>query len=136
MENPELLAGIPLLVIGVIGILVTLAAAMMPERTAAVEGAPVAGEGAHPGPEEYIRIGVTLAIVTALEVALYYIDLRQNLLIVMLVFLSAVKFVLVVLWFMHLKFDSRVFSTMFVAGFLIALSVFVVVLATLDAALV
>jgi cytochrome c oxidase subunit 4 len=69
-------------------------------------------------------------------VALYYIELSHNLLVVSLLVFSAAKFLLVVLWFMHLKFDSRIFSTMFVTGFLIAVAVFVVVLATLDAALV
>jgi hypothetical protein len=41
-----------------------------------------------------------------------------------------------VLWFMHLKFDDRLFSTMFVLGLLLAVSVFTVAIATLGGKLV
>jgi cytochrome c oxidase subunit 4 len=94
------------------------------------------GGSAHPSALEYIQIGVILAIVTAVEVALYYIDIDHDLLVVMLILLSALKFALVVLWFMHLKFDNRIFSTAFTGGFLLALSIFVVVIATLGGKLV
>ena len=90
----------------------------------------------HPGAREYIQIGVILFIVTAVEVALYYIEYERNLLIATLMVLSAAKFVLVVAWFMHLKFDHRLFSTFFVGGFMLALSLFVVVMATLGAGLI
>ena len=93
-------------------------------------------EGAHPSALEYVQIGVVLSIVTAVEVALYYLDLGHNLLVVLLVALSALKFCLVVLWFMHLKFDNRIFSTAFTAGFLLATSIFIVVMATLGGKLV
>jgi cytochrome c oxidase subunit 4 len=90
----------------------------------------------HPTALEYAQIGLVLAAVTAVEVALYYLDLSHNLLVVLLIVLSAVKFSLVVLWFMHLKFDNRLFSQLFVGGFLLALSVFVVVIAALQGSLV
>jgi cytochrome c oxidase subunit 4 len=92
--------------------------------------------GRHPSPKEYIRIAVILGVITAAEVVVYYVEGVQEFLVPILFLFSALKFALVVLWFMHLKFDSRIFSTMFVTGFLIAVAVFVVVLATLDAALV
>jgi cytochrome c oxidase subunit 4 len=94
--------------------------------------------GAHPHPSalEYAQIGLVLAVVTAIEVGLYYIDLSHDLLVVLLILLSALKFSLVVLWFMHLKFDNRLLSQLFVGGFLLALSVFVVAVATLHGKLV
>jgi hypothetical protein len=46
-----------------------------------------------------------------------------------------IKFSLVVLWFMHLRFDSPVFKRLFVAGVILALSVFLVVLLTFGAGL-
>ena len=67
---------------------------------------------------------------------LYYIDMSHNLLVVLLLVLSAVKFSLVVLWFMHLKFDNRLFSQFFAGGFLLALTIFAVALATLHGKLV
>src|SRR5512139_3093594 len=79
------------------------------------------GAHAHPGALEYVQIGVVLAVITAIEVGLYYIDLSHDLLVVLLIGLSALKFSLVVLWFMHLKFDNRLFSQFFVGGFLLAL---------------
>jgi heme/copper-type cytochrome/quinol oxidase subunit 4 len=93
-------------------------------------------ETAHPGPAEYARIGIILAVVTAVEVAMFYAGIAQWALVSILVVLSGVKFTLVVLWFMHLKFDARLFSTLFVAGILLAGALFVVVLATLGGGLV
>jgi cytochrome c oxidase subunit IV len=80
----------------------------------------------HPTPRDYVRIGVALTLVTVLEVGLYYIPgLPDAVQIVSLVILMVVKFALVVLWFMHLKFDSRLYLRLFVAGLVLALSVFV-----------
>lgn len=85
--------------------------------------------GAHPGPAEYVKIAIVLAVITAVEVALYYIDLGKGVLIVTLLVLSAAKFILVVLWFMHLKFDNKLFSWFFASGFVVALTAFLAVLA-------
>ena len=90
----------------------------------------------HPGPLEYMQIGAVLAVITAIEVAIYYIDLSYTLLVVALLVFSAVKFTLVVLWFMHLKFDHPLFSSMFVMGFILAATIFAVALATIDGKLV
>ena len=104
------------------------------ERHAPAAHAP--GERAHPGPVEYIKIGAALFIVTMIEVAVYYIDALDDVLVPILLALSALKFSLVVMWFMHLRFDNRMFSTMFVGGLMLAGAVFVVVLATFGAGLV
>jgi cytochrome c oxidase subunit 4 len=98
--------------------------------------APAHRQGAHPGPAEYVKIGLTLAVITAVEVAIYYIDALSDVLIPILMVLSALKFSLVVMWFMHLKFDNRMFSTFFVGGLMLVAALFVVVLATLGGALV
>ena len=90
---------------------------------------------AHPGAVEYVQIGVILAVVTAVEVGVYYMDALSDVLIPILIVLSAAKFSLVVLWFMHLKFDARLFSWMFVGGIALASTLFVVVLATLGSGL-
>src|SRR3990172_8800270 len=96
----------------------------------------VTHEERHPGPLEYAQIGLVLAIVTAIEVAIYYLDIAHGLLVTFLVILSTIKFSLVVLWFMHLKFDNRLFSSMFVLGLLLALAVFTVALSTVGGKLV
>jgi cytochrome c oxidase subunit 4 len=84
----------------------------------------------HPGPRQYVGVAVVLAIITAIEVAIYYITALGDFLVPLLLAFSFIKFALVVLWFMHLKFDSRLFRRLFVAGLLIALAVFAIVLGT------
>lgn len=90
----------------------------------------------HPGPLEYAQIGAILAIVTAIEVAIYYVGLSHTALVAMLFVLSLFKFTLVVLWFMHLKFDNRLFSSMFVLGLLLAIAIFTVAMSTIGGKLV
>jgi len=89
-------------------------------------------EQAHPQPLEYVKIAVILAIVTAVEVGLYFtppeVTVVRAALVPTLLVLSAAKFSLVVLWFMHLKFDSRLFSAMFVGGLLLAAAVLIALL--------
>lgn len=82
----------------------------------------------HPTPRQYVRIGVILALITALEVAIFYIDALSGVIVPLLIALSLIKFVMVVSWFMHLRFDSRLFRRLFVTGVILALSVFAIVL--------
>jgi cytochrome c oxidase subunit 4 len=86
----------------------------------------------HPGPREYIKVAVVLAVATAAEVGLYYIPgIPSGLLITLLLFFAVIKFALVVLWFMHLRFDSLIFRRLFVTGLALAVVVYVVALSTL-----
>jgi cytochrome c oxidase subunit 4 len=84
----------------------------------------------HPSTREYVRIAIILGVVTAAEVAIYYIDwVHENDLLIPLLFLfSMIKFSLVVLWFMHLRFDSRTYARFFVMGVAGAVTLFLVVL--------
>jgi cytochrome c oxidase subunit 4 len=84
----------------------------------------------HPTPRRYVTIAIVLAVITAFEVAIYYIEAARPVLVPALIVLAFLKFSLVVLWFMHLRFDSNLFRLLFVAGLLIALVVFAAVLAT------
>jgi cytochrome c oxidase subunit 4 len=88
------------------------------------------GQG-HPEARQYVTIAIILAIITAIEVAVYYVTAVKDLLIPMLLVMSVIKFALVVLWFMHLRFDSRIFRRFFLIGLVLALLVFAVVLVTL-----
>ena len=82
---------------------------------------------AHPSPKEYIRIGVILAVLTAIEVAASY-TIEGALLIVTLLSLAVIKFTIVVMWFMHLKFDDRRYARFFVMGVALAATLYLVVL--------
>lgn len=131
-ENPELLFGVPFLAIGALGALLAFGALASPERAS---GESVVHRG-HPDEMEYVKIGIILAVITLIEVALFYVDLDRAVLIPTLMVLSGAKFGLVVAWFMHLRFDSRLFTTAFVTGLVLAAAVFTVVLATLGSNLV
>jgi cytochrome c oxidase subunit IV len=82
----------------------------------------------HPGPRQYVVVAVVLAAITAVEVAIFYMEALSFILVPALLALSAIKFSLVVLWFMHLKFDSPLFRRLFITGVILALFVFGVVL--------
>ena len=79
------------------------------------------GETTHASVGFYWMIGAVLTILTAVEVAVFYIPALHPVLVPTLLSLSSAKFVLVVLFFMHLRFDSRVFSTVFMAGMVLAM---------------
>ena len=84
----------------------------------------------HPSPGEYIRIAVVLGAVTAAEVGVYYTHAVRHFLIPLLFLFATVKFVLVVLWYMHLKFDSRTYARFFMIGIAGAVTLYIVVLLT------
>ncbi len=98
-------------------------------QTAHPTGDHGAGEHGHPGNREYVGRAAILAAITAIEVGLFYIDLAKGLVITLLLVLSIVKFTLVVLFFMHLKFDSKLFSWFFAGGLTVAMLAFFVMLA-------
>jgi cytochrome c oxidase subunit 4 len=81
----------------------------------------------HPSPKEYVRIGVILAVLTAIEVAASY-TLDGALLIALLLSFAVIKFAIVVMWFMHLKFDDRRYARFFVMGLALAITLYLIVL--------
>ncbi|MFP5487227.1 MAG: cytochrome C oxidase subunit IV family protein [Acidimicrobiia bacterium] len=87
--------------------------------------------GEHWSDLSFIKLAIALAVVTALEVAMSYtIDFWGPLFIPVLLLLMAVKFFAVVLYFMHLRFDNRLFSLMFYMGLGLAVGVYVFALFT------
>jgi cytochrome c oxidase subunit 4 len=85
------------------------------------------GHAAHPTAREYVRIFLILVALTAIEVGAWYAHLGRWLIPTLFV-LAVTKFALVVLWFMHLKFDDRRFSRFFVMGLAGAVTLYLVVL--------
>jgi cytochrome c oxidase subunit 4 len=86
---------------------------------------------AHPSPVKYVGIAILLAIITSLEVAVYYIKMPDGLMVAFLLVLAILKFSLVAAFFMHLKFDSPMLRRVFVAGIILAAVVYTVALLTL-----
>ena len=83
------------------------------------------GEHQHPTAATYTKIAVTLVILTALEVAVYYVESIRAYLVPILIVLMIVKFALVAMYYMHLKQDSRLFSWLFIFPIIIAVTIII-----------
>lgn len=94
-------------------------------------------EHSHPTAGVYAKVGLVLFVLTALEVAAYEVahrpgslgTLLQPILVPVLLLLSAAKFALVAMYYMHLKQDSKLFSGLFVFPLIIAAVVIVSLIA-------
>ena len=86
---------------------------------------------AHPSPAQYIKIAVGLATLTAIEVGLFYINNSLQLGWIntaALLILAFLKFVIVIGWYMHLRYEKTVVSRFFGFGFVLAFTLYAVVL--------
>ena len=102
-----------------------------PHGTAA---APHGGGGGHASVKTYINVAIVLAIITAVEVATLYIPgIPNSLLVVSLLAMSAVKFFLVVGFFMHLRYDHQIMRALFVGPLIIAIAIILAVMALFSA---
>ena len=86
----------------------------------------------HPGDAQYMLVALFLAVMTAIEVGLYYTSLSNSVMIPTLVVLMVVKFGTVAMWFMHLRFDSHMFRRLFVAGLILAILVYMAFLTAMQ----
>ena len=86
-------------------------------------------EHAHPGAKEYTGIAVVLTVITAVEVAVFYIPSMKAMMVPILLVLSALKFALVAMFYMHLKFDHRLYSWVFVVPMCFATAIILALLA-------
>ena len=77
----------------------------------------------------YVKIAIILAVITGLEVLLSYSHIGKLFLPTLLI-LMAIKFVMVVLFFMHLRLDNRVFKYLFYSGLVLAVLVYCAALLT------
>ena len=82
----------------------------------------------------YVYTAIFLAVITIVEVFTYaapdFPVWADDLLIPVLMILMAVKFVMVVLEFMHLRHDAKIFHYLFWSGFGLAIAVYIGFLAT------
>ena len=86
-------------------------------------------EHPHPAARQYVVVALILAVITAIEVAVFYIQPLKVVIVPLLLGLSATKFTLVVLYYMHLKFDSSLFAKLFILGLAIATAILLALLA-------
>ena len=77
-----------------------------------------------PTAKTYAIVGAFLTVITIVEVWAYYIPafVASKAFVPTLLILSGVKFATVVLFYMHLKYDHKIFRALFTGPFLIAAS--------------
>ena len=85
----------------------------------------------HGTPVFYALVGLILAVITLVEFLIFYVESLGVLLIPIMLVLSLMKFVIVVAFFMHLRFDNKLFTYLFFAGFILAAVIAVALLVLL-----
>ena len=80
----------------------------------------------HPTPLTYFKVAMTLSVITAIEVAIFYVeDLGKGIIPI----LTVLSIAMVAMFYMHLKYESKLFSSFFVTGLILAALVVLAVLA-------
>ena len=89
---------------------------------AAGEHSAAHGAHAHPTWKQYKWVALILTLITVVEVWIYYIPafVATKLFVPSLLIMSSVKFAIVVMFYMHLKYDSRLFRALFTGPLIIA----------------
>jgi len=75
----------------------------------------------------YFFVFATLAVFTLIETLVSYIQ-QESIKLPTLMVLSLIKVLLVLLYFMHLKFDSKLFSYLFIAGCILSIPLILVMM--------
>jgi cytochrome c oxidase subunit 4 len=86
------------------------------------------GEHQHPSDLTYFYVALALAALTGIEILIYLTDIDFLVLAGGLVILMSIKFGLVITYFMHLRFDNRIFRRVFLTGVFLAILVYLAVL--------
>jgi cytochrome c oxidase subunit IV len=90
--------------------------------------------GRHPTFKQYVMVATILFVITIIEFAIIVPqDLQGSAVAVApLIILSAIKFSIVVMFYMHLKFDSKLFTWIFIGGLCLGALVLVAMLLLFD----
>ena len=83
----------------------------------------------HPTPLTYFKVAMILSAITAAEVAVFYVEDLGHGIIPVLVVMSAAKFALVAMFYMHLRYDAKLFSGFFCGGLILAFTIGIALLA-------
>lgn len=81
----------------------------------------------------FVQIAMILAVITGVEIVLVYLPFSKGLLIGSLVLLSVVKFMFVIFYFMHLRWDKLFCTILFFIGLVLAGGTTAALLAIFDA---
>jgi cytochrome c oxidase subunit 4 len=95
-----------------------------PSAAHAVAHGHAAAEHEHPTAKTYMIVFAILTVITIIEVAAYYVPglPDSRIFVPALLIMSAAKFAIVVMFYMHLKYDHKLFRALFTGPLLIALA--------------
>ena len=94
----------------------------VPANAAAAHAAHGPAEHEHPSAWTYIKVGIILTLITVVEVWAYYVEsfVASRAFVPSLLIMSAAKFAIVVAFYMHLKYDHKLFRALFTGPLAIA----------------
>ena len=84
----------------------------------------------HPTWSTYWKVALILTVITAVEVSAYYIPAWENsrIYVPSMLIMSTAKFIIVVMFYMHLKYDHRLFRALFTGPLIIAITTIIALL--------
>ena len=87
-------------------------------------------EHVHPTWSTYWKVAVILTLITVVEVWIYYIPsfVASRAFVPALLIMSAVKFFTVVAFYMHLRYDHKLFRVLFTGPLIIAMTTIIALL--------
>lgn len=68
----------------------------------------------------FFNVALAMILITAVEIVIIYIPIHQVIIFTSLAVLSLVKFLAVIWWFMHLRWDRALCTILFMMGLFIA----------------
>jgi cytochrome c oxidase subunit 4 len=76
----------------------------------------------HPTWSTYWKVALFLTVITAVEVSAYYIPAWETswVYVPSMLIMSGIKFAVVVMFYMHLKYDHKIFRALFTGPLMIA----------------
>jgi cytochrome c oxidase subunit 4 len=77
----------------------------------------------------FVQIAMVLAVITGVEIVIVYLPLLKWLVVTTLVVLSVVKFMFVIFYFMHLRWDKLFCTILFFIGLVLAVGTSMALLA-------
>tara|TARA_A100001037_G_scaffold207612_1_gene185991 strand:+ start:4005 stop:4448 length:444 start_codon:yes stop_codon:yes gene_type:complete len=92
------------------------------------------GGVSHAGPKFYWLVGFILAVITALEVWAFALEGLGAWYIPILLILAVAKFIGVVAYFMHLRFDKPMFTWFFASSMVVGVLIFVALMFLMEKA--
>lgn len=92
----------------------------MSEATQTIDRHAQAAAAHHPGVGIYVIVAAFLVVLTGMEITVFYVPALKAVIVPVLIILAAAKFALIVMFFMHLKYNSWTLSWIFIFPLTIA----------------